>query len=211
MRKKFTAFALVAALGALLVPATSMAVMSPLGHEFEIAGGPSGPKIVTPGGSCTIGSIKGKIPTVTSQTNTFEIPAPTVGSCTSGMTATFVGPWRFVNNGYMNWIGIPAGGITFRFAASPTCKVTNSSGVVLTGLWSNGVGTAMKSQYHGQGSISLVAANNSVGTVCATAGKQETYPYEDTVANVPVPGPLNPALHPVTDLTSPSTPILITP
>jgi hypothetical protein len=197
--------AVLGAVVALAVPASSMGSMSPVGHKFEIAGGSSGPTLSTSLGSCGISKITGQIPT-TAGTSIFDIPTPTVGSCTSGTSLTLSGQWRFSGSYYLASLSAPAESLTMRFASLPGCKLTSPYPVVMYGTWDNGLASpAMKSAYHAEGGATLNWAND--GGSCALSGKQEYIAYEDVQHSTFT----TPATNLVTDLTSPTTPILVTP
>jgi hypothetical protein len=179
MRRKFALIAALAAICALAIPATSGAnTLQPINSQFEIAGGSTGPKLSTSLGSCSISSIKGSTGLTGSN---FNLPAPpTIGSCTSGTTATLTPGMITVGPNYtVGWYA-NQGGVTLRFASLPGCKLSNeSSPVVFWGTWSNGrsEGVLLKSGFHADGSAKLSWSND--GGSCALAGTQETVNFED--------------------------------
>jgi hypothetical protein len=209
VKRKFAVLYIVAALAALAIPASSMAAMYPAGHKFEI-GGPG--RLETSLGECKIAKIAGTIPASPSNAGLFQIPAPTVGSCSSGTTLSLSGEWKFGNPtgtffGTANTYG--SGNVTMRFASLPGCKLTNTGALALMGVWSNGTTTPnfVNSGYHADSGWRLTWAND--GGTCALAGTEEFLEY----VNRNLPG--SPAIAPmeasVINLTNPSTVITVGP
>jgi hypothetical protein len=119
---------------------------------------------------------------------------------------SLTGQWRITAATYLVGLYPAAEGITMRFASLPGCKLTNPSAVLMFGSWDNGLTSpAMKSGYHAEGGTNLTWAND--GGSCALSGKQEYVAYEDVQHGTFT----TPATNLVTDLTSPTTPILVTP
>jgi hypothetical protein len=196
MRRKFVLGTVLAAVCALVIPATSGAAsMTPAGHAYEIG---AGAKLTTSLGSCSISKITG---------TTGSGPAVTItpGSCASGTSISLSGSWNSgLGSNYTYNIG--GGQITMRFSSLPGCKLASTSTVILGGTWSNGITSPFaKSGYHAD-SFTKLTWQNDEGS-CALAGTQETVSWEDRIAsnfNLPI-------TNPVTDLTSPTTPIVVTP
>src|SRR5689334_17239031 len=96
MQRKF-ALLIVGALLALAVPSSAMATVSPAGHKIEIAGAAGQqPLLGTSLGTCAVAKITGTIPA----SGAFEVPAPTIGSCTAGTSVTLSGKWNVSASGY---------------------------------------------------------------------------------------------------------------
>jgi hypothetical protein len=180
MIRKLALLAALAALVALVVPASSMASMFPAGHKFSITGAG---KLGTSLGSCTITQTSGTIPSAPANETETSIPiaTPTVGTCSSGASATLGGEWKLLTNtatgsgSFMVALGGPAATVTMRFSSLPGCKLTQTTpGMSLFGLWSNGATapTLLASGYHPHMAIALTWFND--GSSCALAGKTET-------------------------------------
>jgi hypothetical protein len=208
MRKKFAVLSVLAALVALAVPASSMAVMGPAGANFEIAGDANGPKLSTSLGSCSLGKISGTIPTIAQQESApiFPISAPTVGACSSGASMSVSGEWRLHPEvAFVSLLGASAESIVMRFSSLPGCKLTGS--VLLGAVWVNGTNApAKKSAYHADGTGLLKWQND--GKTCALAGTSEPVRFEDTQAlgNGTFRGPANAV---VNNLTTPASQITV--
>jgi hypothetical protein len=179
--------AALAAMCALVVPATSGAAsLSPAGHSFEIKGGG---RLATSLGECPINSIASTVGG--SQYATF-----TVGTCTSGTSATFSGNWSIQASGNADTVIFGGGPLTMKFASLPGCQLT-SSNPVLSGVWSNSINTNVKSYYHADSGVILTWQNE--GGSCALAGQQELVSYTDRTTSGTV---RTPVVHPIFDLTN---------
>lgn len=206
MKPKFAVLAVVGALIALAIPATSTASMFPAGHKFEIAGNVLGPKLSTALGSCPLTKITGQIPAAPTNESPGPIPVtPTFGACTSGTSLTLAGEWTLTATGFNAIVSnYASSAVTFRFSSLPGCKLSGSA--VLVALWSNGstAPTFLKSGYHAHRGFSLTWAND--GATCALAGSKEAVEYVSEQVNE---GSSTGVVAPVTDLTSPTTPIIV--
>lgn len=205
MKRKFAVLTVLGALLALAVPASSMASMSPAGHQFEISG--NAPKLGTSLGSCTITKIAGTIPaSPANETETvFPISTPTVGSCTAGTTLTLGGTWTFGGVNSVVSLGGGAATLTMKFSSLPSCKLSsNSPG--LFGVWSNGASSPklLKSSYHAHAGNVLTWSND--GGTCAVAGKTETVTWSAESSGGSYQLPLTAT---VTDLTSPTSVVVV--
>jgi hypothetical protein len=209
MKRNLTLLTILGALIALAVPASSMASIYPAGHKFEIAGNVNGPKFTTSLGACSLGKITGTIPAApkNEEGGLFSITTPTVGTCSGGASLTVGGSWKFGAEGYLVTITGTTEPVVLRFASLPGCKLT-SSALVLTSLWSNGTTTPtlLKSGFHAHSASAggLTWAND--GASCALAGKTEAYSWESATG---IPGAGYGQSQTVTDLTSPTTPIIV--
>jgi hypothetical protein len=208
MQRKIALLAL-GALVALVIPASAMAAIYPAEHKFEIAAttAESRPTLGTSLGKCQISKISGTIPKAPGNEAPFEIPAPTVGTCTAGTTLTLSGKWQAVTGTY--WFNLAATGtdaVVLRFSSLPGCKLTSNAGTILGGVWSNGTTTPsfLKSGYHAHGTRGFTWAND--GGTCALAGQTEAVSYSQETGISPT---LSPAVAPATDLTSPSTVLVV--
>jgi hypothetical protein len=206
MKPKFAVLAVMGALIALALPATSSASMYPAGHKFEIAGTVNGPKITTALGSCPLTKITGQIPAAPGNESATPIPvAPSFGACTAGTSLTLAGEWKLAASGfYAVLTSSSPTAITLRFSSLPGCKLSGSA--TLNAIWSNGTTTPslLKSGYHAHRGFVLAWAND--GATCALTGSKEAVEYEsEQNAESTSVG----ALALVTDLTSPSTPIIV--
>lgn len=207
MKRKFAVLTVLGALLALAVPASSMASMSPAGHQFEIAGGALSPRIGTSLGSCPITKISGTIlaaPANETET-TFPISTPTVGTCTAGTTLTLGGTWVFGGASYQTQLGGPAATLTMKFSSLPNCKLS-STNPGLYGIWSNGATSPklLKSSYHAHAGNALTWSND--GGTCAVAGKTETVTWSaESGSSLVTAG----TAATVTDLTSPTSVVVV--
>jgi hypothetical protein len=200
MKRNLTLLTILGALIALAVPASSMASMYPAAHKFEITGDANGPKLTTSLGSCSIAKITGTIPSApkNEELGSFTIPTPTAGTCSTGASMTLGSNWQFNAQGYFAIIiGAGSEGVVMRFASLPGCKLSGQ--VLFTGIWSNGITTPtlLKSGFHAHSRAGTLTWANDSGS-CALAGKTETLNAESGGAS-----------ETVTDLTSPTTPVLI--
>jgi hypothetical protein len=210
MKRKFAVLTVLGALLAIAAPASSMASsVYPAGHKFEITGGSTGPKLVTSLGACSLSKITAVIPAA--PTNEMEVGFPgatvTAGTCDAGVSLTLNGPWYFfaMNTGYhVNVASTSPEGIVLRFTSLPGCKLRGNANLI--GTWSNGMSLpkSFKSGYHADSGFALTWAND--GGTCALAGKAEAVSYEDEAYTATT---RNAIINTVTDLTSPTTPILI--
>jgi hypothetical protein len=207
MRRQFAVLAVLGALAALALPASSMASMYPAGHKFEIVGNVNGPKLTTSLGSCPLTKITGQIPAApqNESANPFVVSTPTVGTCTSGTSLSLSGEWKLIASGYTTMLtSTSPEAVTMRFSSLPGCKLTGTA--ALLGIWSNGatVPYSMNSGYHAHRGFPLTWAND--GGTCALAGKQEAVSYQNEL----VSGSISTgAVSSVADLTSPGTPIIV--
>lgn len=202
MQRKF-ALLIVGALLALVIPASAMAAIYPAEHKFEIAPGVSEtkPTLGTSLGSCTLAKISGTIPKAPANETSFEIPTPTAGTCTAGTTIALSGKWFAHGANYiLNLLGSGTEPVVLRFSSLPNCKLKGGSS--LMGVFSNGVTSPslLKSGYHAHSSRTWTWDND--GGSCALAGKTETVSYSSESGGLPVSNP-------VTDTTSPATPIIV--
>jgi hypothetical protein len=202
MKRNLTLLTILGALIALAVPASSMASMYPAGHKFEITGNANGPKITTSLGSCPITKITGTIPAApkNEELGTFAISTPTVGTCSSGASLTLSGTWQMSAVGYVPLFystGTSEAGV-MRFSSLPGCKLVSGS-LFLSSTWSNGTTTPtlLKSGFYAHSEPLFTWAND--GGSCALAGTKENVKWESASGQSQV----------VTDLTSPTTPIII--
>ncbi len=202
MKRKFAVLAVLGALIALVVPASSMATMSPVGAKFEISGTPQ-TAFATSLGKCELAKITGQVP---ASGNVFAIPTPTVGGCNSGVSLTLSGEWKFAASNYT--VLIYGGQLTMRFASLPGCKL---SGTVehIVGIWSNGLeNPSLKSAFHADSS-QLFPWSNDGGT-CALAGTLEEVSFQNVTGNAfGPPNVRTPYTTPVTNLSYPNTPIIV--
>ena len=209
MKRKFAVLTVLGALIALAVPVISMASMYPAGHKFEITGDINGPKFTTSLGSCSLGKITGTIPAApkNEEGGQFSISTPTAGTCSTGASITVGGAWTFGGDGYFATVVGTSEPVVMRFTSLPGCKLT-SGGLALSGLWDNGTTTPklLKSGFHADSASSggLTWAND--GGSCALAGKTEAYFWE-SATGTPTAG--YGRMQTVTDLTSPTTPIIV--
>ncbi|HEX6206488.1 MAG TPA: hypothetical protein VFZ29_11850 [Solirubrobacterales bacterium] len=208
MKRKFPILAVLAALVALAVPASSTASIYPAGHQFEIAGGATPPKLGTSLGTCAITKIAGTIPSAPANEGavSFPISVPTVGSCTSGTSIALSGAWTFVAPAPGNPYGVNIGGTaTLRYSSLPGCKLSGAT--LLAGIWSNGTTSpkTLKSGFHGHDGHTLTWSDD--GASCALSGKTEKVSVsQETGAGL---GLASSSV--VTDLTVPAMPVLVTP
>lgn len=203
MKRKFAVLTTLGALIAFAIPASSMASMYPAGHNFEITGNSSGPKISTSLGNCLITKITGQIPAAPKNEESGNIvPVLTAGTCSPGTSMTLGSSWTFGAYGYLAGLGSGPEGIVLRFTSLPGCKLTNSGAIGLFGIWSNGTTTPtlLKSGFHPHNKQTLTWFND--GGSCALAGKSETIDWE--AGNTYPSNSMT-----VTDLTSPTTPIIV--
>lgn len=201
MKRKFAVLTVLGALLAFAVPASSMASVSPAGHQFEISG--NSPKLGTSLGSCTITKISGTIPaSPANETETvFPISTPTVGTCTSGTTLTLGGTWNFGGINYLVHLGGAAATLTMKFSSLPNCKLSTTN-PGLYGVWSNGASSPklLKSSYHAHSASPLTWSND--GGTCAVAGKTETVTWSAEGSGIATAST-------VTDLTSPTSVVVV--
>jgi hypothetical protein len=208
MKRKFAVLSVLAALVAFAVPASSTASIYPAGHQFEIAGGATPPKLGTSLGSCTISKINGTIPSSPANEGSasFPISTPTLGTCTSGTSIVLSGSWSFIAPAPTNPYGVNIGGTaTLRYSSLPGCKLSGST--LMSGIWSNGTGfpKTLKSGFHGH--FGGVMTWSDDGASCALTGKTEKVSFaQETGAGSGLP-----SSSVVTDLTSPTSPVLVTP
>lgn len=214
MKRKFAVLAVLGALVALALPASSMAgSVSPASSQFEIAGGGGGfsPRFYTSLGSCTLAKITGQFPKAPENQVAgpviFNIPTPTVGSCSSGASMTLTGQWQVTAGGY-NFSIFSAGNneaVILRFSSLPGCKL--NVGPKFNGNWSNGVTTPslLKSGFSAHSAIFPGTWANDGGT-CAPAGEKETVLFltGEKSATSETHG-----VTPVNNLTSPTTPLIV--
>jgi hypothetical protein len=208
MMRKFALLGVLGALVALAVPASSMASMYPAGHKFSITGAG---KLGTSLGSCTVTGTTGTIPSAPANETETSIPisTPTVGTCTSGASATLGGEWKLLTNtmtgagSFMVALGGSAATVTMRFSSLPGCKLSGWSS--LFGIWSNGatVPALLPSGYHPHMAVALTWAND--GSSCAIAGKTETLSWSSELGTNPVWG----SDMTVTDTTNPSSVVIV--
>jgi hypothetical protein len=208
MKSKFAVLAVLGALIALAIPATSTATMFPAGHKFEIAGNIHGPKIATALGSCLLAKVtSGQIPSAPQNESPtpFAVTAPTVGSCTAGTSVAVAGEWTFsADNYYATLASSSPTAITMRFSSLPGCKLSGPAN--LMAIWSNGstAPTFLWSGYHAHRGFALTWSND--GATCALAGSKEAVKFEsEQVVESTSLG----VLAPVRDLTNPSTAIIV--
>lgn len=205
MQRKFSALIL-GALVALVIPASAMGSITPTGHSFEIAPVSSLTTQTTLGtslGTCPMTKISGKTPAVS--TEMFEVTT-TFGACTAGTTISGSGgKWKVQPFEYgFNLFSTISEELTLRYSSLPGCKLT-SNGIVLSALWSNGTASpAMKSGYHAHSTRGWVWAND--GGSCALSGQKETVSYQTVSGTSPE---FTGVTIPATDLTSPSTPLIV--
>jgi hypothetical protein len=209
MKRKFAVLTVLGALLALAVPASSMAGIYPASNQFEIAGGSTPPTIGTSLGSCPITKITGTTPAspANATSSSFPISTPTVGTCSSGTSATLSGQWSLVPPSATNGYGVTISGlVTLRYSSLPGCKL--SGGMPLTGIWSNGLTAikAMKSGYHADGFSSLTWSED--GASCALSGKKEVVRWSQETATTATGYPTSSQ---VNNLTAPSAAILVAP
>jgi hypothetical protein len=212
MKRRFAVLTVLGALVALAVPASSMAGMSPAGHKFEIAGGTTAPQLTNSLGSCTISKINATIPTAPTNEVAGEWPATvTAGTCTSGASITLASNWAiktYTSTGsFLLVLNKGPEAIVMRFSSLPGCKLVTPAGFNFSGVWSNGTTnpTLLKSQFYTvPHSINLSWKND--GGSCALAGKTESTAYEPYS---PIPGAEPIFASTVTDLTSPTTPVIL--
>lgn len=207
MKRKFAVLTVLGALLALAVPAASSASIAPASAKFEV-GGAAGPKLQTSLGSCTL-KITGTTPASPGNATanlTFAIPTPTASSCTSGTTATFAGEWKAQASGFhFNVFSSAAEGVTLRFSSLPSCKLT--TGAMLSGFWSNGAYSPfpfMASGFNAFSNKPSTWAND--GGTCALAGKTEVLSYYTGSKST---GGEFLDTAPVTNVTSPTVPIIV--
>jgi len=201
MKRKFAVLTVLGALIALAVPASSMASIYPAGHKFEITGDANGPKLTTSLGNCKISKITGTIPSAPKNEELFPftITTPTVGTCSAGASLTLSGTWSMSAHGYTPLVyGSGADSAVLRFTSLPGCKLASSSPTLL-GTWSNGTTTPtlLKSGFYAHSEPTFTWATD--GGSCALAGSKETVKWESGTTQSQA----------VTDLTSPTTPIII--
>ena len=167
MKRKMAVLTVLGALVALAVPAASSATMAPAGHQWEIAGGATPPKVGTSLGTCAVTKITGTIPAAPKNETENNFPtAMTLGSCSSGTTATVAGQTNIVTNGYRVYFGIQT--LTLKFSSLPGCKLSGTA--LLSGLWLDGV-LSKKSAYYAENGGSLTWSDD--GASCALTGKKE--------------------------------------
>ena len=201
MKRKFAVLTVLGALIALAVPASSMASIYPAGHKFEITANASGPKLATSLGSCPISKITGTIPAApkNEELAPFAITTPTVGTCTAGTSLTLSGTWQMSAHGYNPVVySSSAESAVLRFTSLPGCKLYSGT-PTLVGTWSNGTTTPtlLKSGFYAHSEPLFTWAND--GGSCALAGTKENVKWESASGQSQA----------VTDLTSPTTPIII--
>jgi len=208
MQRKF-ALLIVGALLALAVPASAMATIYPVEHKFEIAATTpeTRPTLGTALGECQILKISGTIPKAPANEGAFEVPAPTLGSCTAGTTLALSGKWQVTTGPYsFNLFATGTDSVVLRYSSLPGCKLTNGAGTVLNAVWSNGLTTPslLKSGYHAHGTRGFTWAND--GGTCALAGQVETVSYSQEGGILPTTFA---SVAPVSNLTNPSTLITV--
>lgn len=194
MKRKMAVLTVLGALVALAVPASSSAVMAPASNQWEIAGGALPPKFGTSLGTCPVSKITGTIPaSPKNETETSFPVSVTVGSCSSGTTATVTGSWLMTTNGYRINFSVPT--LTLKFSSLPGCKLSGNP--FLAGLWLNGV-LNKKSAYYAETAASLTWSDD--GASCALTGKKEALTWNTGGTG---------AYNTVNNLTSPSLPVWV--
>lgn len=211
MKGKFAVLGVLVALIALAVPASSMAGIYPPGAKFEITSssyapveGVYAPEIATSLGSCQVTKITGQAPATHTENTSIVIPAPTLGTCTSGTSLTLSGAWNLLQ---VNTTVFLTGEATMRFASLPNCKLSGTgTQFTLFGVWSNGstAGGGMQSTYHPDSAMGLYWMND--GGTCALAGQKETISWQSAMVKN---GSRVPATNVVVDLSYPGTSILV--
>jgi hypothetical protein len=205
MQRKLASLVL-GALVALAIPASAMGSITPTNQSFEIAPISSLTTQTTLGtslGTCPMTKISGKTPAVS--TEMFEVTA-TFGTCTSGTTISGSGgKWKVQPFEYgFNLFSTTSEELVLRYSSLPGCKLT-ASGIVLSALWSNGTTSpAMKSGYHAHSTRGWTWAND--GGTCAVSGQKETVSYQTVSGTSPE---FTGVTIPATDITSPSTPLIV--
>ena len=200
MIRKFAVLAVLGALAALALPASSMAGIYPPSSKFEITG--LG-KVETANGSCSLGRVTGQ--TAEQINGVVSVSVPPVQACTPGTSLTLSGSsWNLTAVNPYEVALIGTGTQTLKFTSLPGCKLTGS--MALHGLWSPGVGDnrevsgiALSSTYHAQGGSTLTWAND--GASCALAGKKEPVLYTDQIGSTE--SSLQPTVHTINDLSLP--------
>ncbi|HEY2715588.1 MAG TPA: hypothetical protein VGI73_05135 [Solirubrobacterales bacterium] len=200
MKRKFAVLAVLGALAALALPASSMGGMWPASAKFEISGAGT---IGTALGSCKLGKIIGQISSKSEAPTTVSIPPVT--SCTTGTTLTLNNDgsgWSFGFSAPVVSLGQLAGEATvMRFSSLPGCKLTGL--MTLRGIWSNGI-LKNQSAYHADSAAPLTWAND--GATCALAGQSEAVSYSDLTVSGQSKTPV---AHQVNNLTQPGATVII--
>jgi hypothetical protein len=204
VKRKFVLLTVIGALIALAIPTSSMGALYPAGAKFEIAGNSVGPRLETSLGSCLLGKVTGQIPNPPVE-GAFSIANPTAGNCTTGVSMTIGGTWKFWENGQTALlIGNGPESIVMRFSSLPGCKLA-TSGALLYGVWGNGVTTPhLFNSYFAADSVTSLAWANDGGS-CALAGTKEAVSFTSSNSSSPygIPSPST-----VTNLTNPNAPIV---
>jgi hypothetical protein len=158
MKRKLSALAILAALVALALPASSMAAakMYPAGSSFEI---PGAMKLTTSIGTCTLQRISGQIPAAPKNetTGSIAVPAPTVGSCSPGITLTTSGTWQATTDASHLALHPPqAIGMELKLNSNQLCIAVPTAGDTLSADWQNGTTSPfVASGYHANGGFNL--------------------------------------------------------
>jgi hypothetical protein len=182
MKRKFAFLVVLSALAALALPTSSMAMVYPPSHRFEIAGEVQGPKITTSQGSCVLQSIQGTVPAEPQNQTWFTLPsAPTVSRCTAGVTMAMSGSWKMngVGAGFnaavgtLQVVGSTSTAIAIRYSSMPGCVLTGSFGFqgefLNRGI--NGLGMSVYRPGIYPGLTKLTWANDGLAT-CSARGTQ---------------------------------------
>jgi hypothetical protein len=211
MKSRFALLALVGAVIALAVPASSMASVFPAGAKFEITPSTAGPKLGTSLGSCAISKITGTIPASPANESTFNISTPAVGTCTAGTTLSVGGEWKLSAGWWnANIFVIGTETLVFRFSSLPGCKLAAGSNS-LHAVWSNGY-TGRNSTFYPDSRREFFKWANDGGT-CALAGQSEWVNWESRTMFKSATGGSGegwiPAPLEVKNLTNPSVPITL--
>jgi hypothetical protein len=215
----FAALAILGALIALAVPASSMAVMTPAGAKFEIVGNQFGPKIETSLGSCLITKISGQIPSASPQPASFGVSTPTVGQCTSGTSLTLGGEWKAYTSYGTTVLPVSTnspGAFTMRFSSLPGCKlIPAGEGVAFWDVWSNGSSVYSVGKAPEKSAITFLSGGSGVwandgSSSCALAGTPEPFSTTDTSGEFEKRN-LFPRPATVVNVGSPNTPIILIP
>lgn len=186
MKRKFAILIAMAAMAAMALPASSMALsVQPPGQAFEIKG--TGMPLISSSlpGSCTLTKIAGTVPSSPANEATIvgvPITTPTV-SCTSGVTMSFVGSGfqlRFSGQSRAD-VFFPGGSYVLRYSSLPGCKLESSGGIG-GGLWMNGSAPPQFSRpgWHGDGS--MVAYWKNDGATCAMSPQSDTVTFRSPLS-----------------------------
>jgi hypothetical protein len=182
--------AMLSALAALALPASSMAFLWPPNAKYEINGSSYTSKVVTPVGSCYVQKIAGTVPAEPQKTagspELLEGPV-TFGGCSEGMSVKTNNVWGITGKleaGY----AVPTGSATIYSQANATESVgirsTSQPGCVLSGWlqihgrWVNALvtNTVVPSTFNPETipSQSFVWANDGPLASCALKGTKAT-------------------------------------